>query len=81
VEARPGDEETYDAEKDRVTAESGPLREELLCPKCGRQHIDRRWWAHNAHTKHNCLFTICGHVWKEDHASIGVKMPAAEPML
>ncbi len=53
------------------------LKEILHCPRCGRQHVDGRWWAHKAHIRHNCMFKGCGHIWDEDHASIGVRMVPA----
>lgn len=60
-------------------AEQEPLREELWCPACGKQHVDGRWWAHKAHTGHVCRF--CDHHWVLDHASVGVRLSPAQGRL
>ena len=43
----------------------------LYCPDCGKQHLDRRWWAHRPHITHTCAF--CRYKWDTDKPTIGVK--------
>jgi hypothetical protein len=43
----------------------------LLCPACGRQHIDEGDLAVDPHVEHVCL--DCGNVWRpREHATVGV---------
>ncbi len=51
----------------------------LLCPACGRQHIDEGDLAVLPHTEHVCTATIgdeqrvCKHRWRpREHATVGV---------
>ena len=60
-----------------MTEKSALPREVLFCPKCGKQHLDRRWWAHRPHHKHYCAF--CKAVWDNGHESIGVRAQAVKP--
>ncbi len=58
-----------------------PLREELWCPRCKRQHLDSRWYVYHDHATHHCLFHDCRHIWTEDHASVGVRLSPAQGRL
>lgn len=43
----------------------------LLCPRCGREHVDRGEWATKVHTTHLCEF--CGKTWRpQETPSFGV---------
>lgn len=45
----------------------------LLCPSCGRQHIDEGDLAIEPHADHVCLH--CGHEWRpREHATVGVPL-------
>lgn len=53
-------------------------KEVMHCPNCKRQHLDSRWWAHNPHKTHHCLFKDCRHVWDSERPMIGVKAEQAD---
>lgn len=44
----------------------------LVCPACGKNHVDRDEWATTRkHRKHLCEY--CGYIWKPfDHCTVGI---------
>ena len=42
----------------------------MVCPKCGKQHVDEGIWAKRLHHKHLCLH--CKHVWELEDYVFGV---------
>jgi hypothetical protein len=45
----------------------------MLCPACGRQHIDEGDLATAPHVEHDC--SHCGHRWSpHEHATVGVPL-------
>lgn len=53
-----------------MTAPFEPLV--LLCPGCGRQHIDEGERATTPHVEHEC---DCGHRWRpRKHATVGIPL-------
>ena len=48
------------AEREKDAQQSVPLQ--LMCPNCGKQHIDRDEWATRPHRTHLCEY--CGNKWR-----------------
>ena len=44
----------------------------MYCPHCGRQHLDRRWWAHRPHIEHTCAY--CGGEWDSEVPMVGIRL-------
>jgi hypothetical protein len=54
-----------------VTTGSFSVRNDIICPRCGLQHVDRGDWAKRLHRKHLC--ERCGCIWQpEDGYSFGI---------
>jgi hypothetical protein len=49
-----------------ILKQQPPIDMVLLCPNCGKEHVDRpepgTVWNNPPHAKHLCHF--CGHLWK-----------------
>ena len=56
-----------------------PVPMVLICPNCGKNHVDRgRWAKERVHRSHLCEH--CGHVWKPfEFATVGVEAVDADP--
>lgn len=46
----------------RDCVEVAPVPMLLICPACGRRHIDSHGWETKVHATHACQ--ICGNVWR-----------------
>jgi hypothetical protein len=54
-----------------VTTGSFSVRNDIICPRCDLQHVDRGDWAKRLHRKHLC--ERCGCIWQpEDGYSFGI---------
>lgn len=55
----------------KVDRGSFSVRNDIICPRCGLQHVDRGDWAKRLHRKHLC--ERCGCIWQpEDGYSFGI---------
>ena len=53
------------------TTGSFSIRDDINCPRCNLQHVDRGDWAKRLHRKHLC--ERCGCIWQpEDGYSFGI---------
>jgi hypothetical protein len=46
-------------------------REHIVCPQCGKNHVDRGEWTQRAHHTHLCEH--CGHVFDVKRYSFGIE--------
>ncbi len=56
------------------------MKKVLYCPHCEHQHLDSRWWAHNPHKNHQCLFKDCRKTFRTVECCIGVRKEHADAL-